>query len=88
LTTYRRHPATVSTELGDEVVALQLDTKRYYTLNQTAACAWRRLAAQANAQEVASALEGEFTISRDAAAPHVTRLLHKLLACRLIEVCE
>jgi hypothetical protein len=88
VTAYRRHPATVSTELGDEVVALQLDTKRYYTLNATAACAWRALAERADERALAAALSNEFDIGQEEAMPHVQRLVRQLLEWRLVEECE
>ena len=87
MTRYRRHAATVSTELGDEVVALQLDTKRYYTLNVTAACVWRALVAEADEAELADLLTREFMIDAHEARPHVESLLGQLLEWRLVERC-
>ena len=85
---YRQHPSTVSTELGDEVVALQLDTKRYYTLNASAACAWRALGKPADERGLAAALASDFDVGAAEAVPHVERLLRQLLQWRLIEICE
>lgn len=85
---YRPHPSAVATELGEEVVALQLDTKRYYTLNPTAACAWRALTRGASSCEVRDALTAEFAIEPSDAMPYVDTLLEQLLALELIVPCN
>jgi hypothetical protein len=88
MTRYRRHPAAISTELGDEVVALHLDTKRYFTLNPTAACAWRLLEGTADEEAIARALSQEFAIEPAEALPHAATLVRQLLELELVEECE
>lgn len=85
---YRQHHAVVATELGDEVVALQLETKRYYTLNATAACAWRALAAGAAEDTLARAIAQDFDIAATDAHPHVDTLVKQLLDWKLVEACD
>ena len=88
MTLYRRHPSAISTELGDEVVALHLDTKRYFTLNPTAACAWRSLEVAADEEAIARALSREFAIEHDEALPHAATLVRQLLELELVEECD
>ncbi|MGH7720401.1 MAG: PqqD family protein [Gemmatimonadaceae bacterium] len=88
MTLYRQHPAAISTELGDEAVTLQLDTKRYFTLNASAACAWRSLAEGANEDAIARALASEFDIAHDEARGYAATLVQQFLELRLVEECE
>jgi predicted DNA-binding transcriptional regulator len=87
MTVYRPHCATVSSELADEVVTLHLKTKRYYTLNSTAACVWRVLDGGATEDAMAAALTREFDISEEDARAHVAALVRTLLESELIEPC-
>jgi hypothetical protein len=84
---YRRHPDAVSTELGGEVVALQLGTKRYYTLNATAARAWQELEQCVSAEALEHALARDFDIEVPEVQPHVDQLVRQLLQSKLIERC-
>jgi len=84
---YRRHPDAVSTELGGEVVALQLGTKRYYTLNATAALAWRELERCVTAEALERALARDFEVEVPEVQPHVDRLVQQLLGSKLIVRC-
>ena len=88
MTTYRPHCATVASELGDEVVTLHLKTKRYYTLNATAACVWRVLEREATEDEMTAALAREFDVSEADARAHVATLVRTLLDSELIEPCH
>lgn len=85
MTRYQRHSSTLSAELGDEVIALQLDTQYYYSLNSSAACVWRALANGAGEEEATRALASHFGLDDDAARPHVTTLMAELLRLRLAE---
>lgn len=85
---YRRHPAVVATELSGEVVALHLDTKRYYTLNPTASRVWIALDQGADETALVAALTSTFEVPEDEASAHVTALLEELLQMRLIEPCD
>ena len=87
MTAYRPHCATVSSELADEVVTLHLKTKRYYTLNSTAACVWRVLDGGATEDAMAAALAREFDVSEEDARAYVATLLRTLLDSELIEPC-
>ena len=85
MTAYRAHCATVASELGDEEVTLHLKTKRYYTLNATAACVWRVLEDGATEDAMAAALTREFDVSDTEARDHVATLVRTLLESELIE---
>ena len=84
---YRRHRDAASTELGDEAVVLQLGTKRYYTLNATAARAWRDLEECVTRETLEQALVSDFAIEAGDVHPHVASLVEQLLQSKLIEPC-
>jgi hypothetical protein len=88
VTAYRQHPSAVSTALGEDVVALQLETQRYYTLNATAARAWQELADGADAERLADALARDFDVSLAEALVHAEALLRRLVDLELVETCE
>jgi hypothetical protein len=88
MTRFRRHASAVSTELDNEVVALQLDTKKYYTLNESAMVIWRGLSEPATEDDLVDAITREFAIEPVAARPEVTALLQQLVDWRLAEPCE
>ncbi len=85
---YRRHPSVVATELSGEVVALHLDTKRYYTLNPTASRVWLALEESADETALVAALTSSFDVPEDEASENVATLLGELLQMNLIEPCD
>jgi hypothetical protein len=88
VTAFRQHSAVMSTALGDDVVVLQLATQRYYTLNVTAAHAWKELADGADVEELADALARQFDIGIEEAREHADALLRRLVGLGLVEPCE
>ncbi len=88
MTRYRRHPGVVATELSGEVVALQLESKRYYTLNPTASEVWNALAAGADVTELVSAVITAFDVAEPDAREHVETLLGQMLDMKLVEQCD
>lgn len=57
------HPSLVFTRLdASEAVLLHLDTKRYYTLNETGARVWELLQHGRSVQEIARALQDDYDI--------------------------
>jgi hypothetical protein len=62
------HPSLVFTRLDDsESVLLHLDTKRYYTLNETGAHIWELLQHGRCAQDIARALQDDYAITDEEA---------------------
>jgi hypothetical protein len=85
---YRRHPAVVATELSGEVVALHLDTKRYYTLNATASHIWQALEDTVDESALVGSVLAEFAVEEEEARAHVATLLAQMLEMRLVERCD
>jgi hypothetical protein len=87
VTRYRRHPAVVATELSGDIVALHLDSKRYYTLNATASCIWRALSEDADIPALVAAVTSTFEVTESEASGHVAQLVEEMLVMRLVERC-
>jgi hypothetical protein len=79
-------PNCLLTELGDGTgVLLDLDTKFYFTLNETGVAVWKALAKErANATALAAVLVAEFEVTDAQALEDVSALLTELLAAALI----
>jgi hypothetical protein len=60
---------------GGEGVLVDLNTKRYYQLNETAALVWRALEKGKNREEIV----GEFTAQYEVSAEHAQASLDKIL---------
>lgn len=77
--TYQPNPNVVSTTLDDEeAVLLDLETRRYYSLNETGARIWTLLKDDQPVDAIAEALNAEWEISADDAREHIERLLAEL----------
>jgi hypothetical protein len=82
----RVHPAVVFTPLEDsEAVLLHLDTKRYYTLNETGRRIWELTAEGRSATEIARALAGEYEVEVDDALQYTETLLQELTGEHLLQ---
>lgn len=69
---YIPNPNVVSTELDDaESVLLDLNTRRYYTLNETGVVIWQQLKDGKSIREVAVAVASRFDITADEATTFV-----------------
>ncbi len=82
------NPRCLLTELDDGTgVLLHLDTKYYFTLNDTGVFLWKQLAeTPSSASELAERLSVEFEVTEGDALPHVRSLVEELHANRLIEL--
>lgn len=76
---YAPAPDVVFTQLDDgEAVLLNLQTKQYYTLNETGTQIWDHFKAHRNLDEIAAALTETFDVEPEAAKQHVTAFLEEL----------
>ena len=69
----------VYTELdGQEGVLVDLNAKRYYTLNETAIFVWQRLEKRLAAEEIVRQLVDSYDVTPERAAASVNQLLAEL----------
>ena len=70
---------------GGEGVLVDLDTKKYFQLNETAMFVWRRLEGGKGVEEIASELAEEYDVTPERAAESVRRLLENLRSFKLVQ---
>ena len=79
------HSHVVYTEFdGNEAVLVDLNTKRYYTLNETAMLVWRGLESGKSTDEIVRDMCKQYEVSEARASQSVGRLLTSLSAHRLL----
>jgi uncharacterized membrane-anchored protein YhcB (DUF1043 family) len=79
------HDHIVSTELDDgEGVLVDLNSKRYYQLNETAMFVWKRLEKGQSLPEIIDDLTNSYDVSPEHAATSVETLLENLRSRKLL----
>ena len=85
----RPNSDVILTELANnEAVLLHLDSKLYFSLNETGLRIWKLLTEGADMREISERLHGEFDVSIGQAQQSVLRLANQLQAERLIDVID
>ncbi len=83
--TPRPHDHVVYTEFdGREAVLVDLNTKRYYTLNETAMLVWRSLERGQTKDEIVREFTETYDVTTEHATASIERLLTSLMAHRLL----
>ncbi|GIW46957.1 MAG: hypothetical protein KatS3mg078_0838 [Deltaproteobacteria bacterium] len=75
---YLKNPSVVCTEIEDGAVLLNLDTKYYYSLNETGLRIWKIMDECRSSLEVAKRLANEYAVSVERAREGVERLMGEL----------
>ena len=79
------HSHVVYTEFdGREAVLVDLNTKRYYTLNETAMLVWRGLERGQTRDEIAREICKRYEVDEEHASQSIERLINSLAAHRLL----
>ena len=73
--------------LQGEAVLLNMDTKRYYRLNETAASIWRALERNERLPGIVNLLCHDFEVSRDEATRETKRVVTDFVRCGLLTPC-
>ena len=81
---YRPKPSVVATEVQGEAVLLDLDSRSYFSLNETGTLIWTLLGEGREPAAIADALTTEFEIDHDQAGPVVAAFVADLVAEGLI----
>ena len=80
------HKHVIFTDLdGIEGVLVDLNTKKYYQLNETASLVWRGIERQMNADKIASEMAASYDVSLERARASVEGLLQTLFAQKLVQ---
>ena len=79
------HEHVVATEFdGGEGVLVDLNSKRYYQLNETAMLVWRCLERGLSAAEIVGEMTAHYEVSPEHAAGSLSKLLHSLQTHKLV----
>ena len=82
---YRAIPETLVATLSDGAVLLNLQTKRYFSLNETGTRIWELVQETREEAEIAAVLIREYVVEEAVARAEVRRILEELIEARLIE---
>jgi len=78
-------PSVVTSALPNgEVVLLHLDTKQYYSLNQTGALIWKQMEHCASLAATSQTLTEQFEVTAEAAREAVCALIEDLKSHKLV----
>ncbi|MEO8360847.1 MAG: PqqD family protein [Vicinamibacteria bacterium] len=81
-------PDVVATDFeGKEAVVLNLATKKYYTLNETATAIWSGLEEKRPVDGLVELLTSQFEVTPERARVSVIDTLERLKGQKLIQVC-
>ena len=69
---------------GDEGVLVDLNSKRYYTLNETATLIWRGLERGATKDEIVTQMTAAYDVTPERAASSYDALVHALRTHKLL----
>jgi hypothetical protein len=70
---------------GGEGMIVDLTTKQYYRLNETAALIWRSLEDHKGFDDIVTEIETRYEVSREHASASVNKLISKLESSRLVK---
>jgi len=70
---------------GGEGILVDLNTKRYYQLNETALLIWKGLEKGCTVEEIVNEVSAQYTVDPGHARQSVETLLRSLISYRLID---
>ena len=86
ISTFRTNPNIISTVMDDgESVLLDVNTRQYYSLNETGSLIWQLITDGADENDIVSAIVAEFDIAHSESVKHVNSFLSECLDDKLIE---
>jgi coenzyme PQQ synthesis protein D (PqqD) len=81
---YRAIAEALVATLSDGAVLLNLQTKRYFSLNETGTRIWEMVQQTADEEAIISTLLGEYEVEETTARSEVRRILDELIDAQLI----
>jgi hypothetical protein len=83
--TFRRTDATMSAEVGDDVVALQADRGFAYGMEEVTATVWKLLEEPRDLDTIVTRLTAEYEVREDQCRAEVGTLLERMVSEGLVE---
>jgi hypothetical protein len=81
---YRAIAEALVATLSDGAVLLNLQTKRYFSLNETGTRIWEMVQQTADEETIVATLLGEYDVEETMARSEVRRILDELIDAQLI----
>ena len=81
---YRAIPEALVATLSDGAVLLNLQTKRYFSLNETGTRIWELVQRTADEEMIVSTLLSEYEVEEPMVRAEVRRILDELIEAQLI----
>jgi len=81
---YRSIPEALVATLADGAVLLNLQTKRYFSLNETGTRIWEMVQQTAGEDAIVEALLEEYEVDEPTARTEVRRIIDELIEAQLI----
>lgn len=81
---YQRNSKTISGRLHDEMVMMDIDQGKYFSLNQSATAIWEHLEKPLTVEELCGILTGEFEIDQAQCRKDVREYLDEMVKIGLI----
>ena len=83
---YQRKPEVISGKLEDQIVMMDIEKGKYFSMNPVATRVWELLEESSSAGELCDQLLNEFEVSREQCFDEVQELLDKLIGLDLVEI--
>jgi Coenzyme PQQ synthesis protein D (PqqD) len=81
---YKAIPEALVATLSDGAVLLNLQTKRYFSLNETGTRIWEMVQQTADEETIVATLLSEYEVDEPMARAEVRRILDELIEAQLI----
>ncbi len=85
---YERNKKTISGKLHDELVMMDMDQGKYFSLNQTATVIWELLERPLTIEELCEKLTEEFEIDVEQCEADTKQYLEEMMKLGLIRIVE
>lgn len=83
---YRRKPEVISGKLEDQIVMMDIEKGKYFSMNPVATRVWELLEEPSSAGELCNKLLDEFEVSKEQCYDEVLELLGKMKELDLLEI--
>jgi len=81
---YQRNSKTISGRLHDEMVMMDIDQGKYFSLNNSATAIWEHLEKPLTVEELCGILTGEFEIDSAQCCKEVSEYLDEMVKIGLV----
>ena len=85
MTKYKRNAKTISGRLHDELIMMDIEQGKYFSLNPVATRIWDLLAEPATIEEICSVLTEEYDVSDEQCGTEVSEYLDQMIRLGLAE---